>query len=56
MTSEPFDETAADPVEGAEEIEEPGWPVGFLAMLVLAGLYLLWRLIDLGIRFFRWVF
>ena len=53
MTTEPHEERID---EGVEDDEELKWPFGFIAVLVLAGLYLVWRLIDLGVRFFQWVF
>lgn len=51
MTTEPNPE-----VSGVDEsVEDPGWPFGFIAALVLATLYLTWRFIDLGIRLVRWI-
>ena len=37
-------------------VEDPGWPGGFIAVLALAGIYLIWRITDLVIRFLRWMF
>ena len=54
MTTEPHEHQVPDVVD--ETDEELRWPIGFITMLVLAGLYLAWRFIDLGIRFFRWAF
>ena len=55
MTTEPHEERIDEAGEFDDE-EELKWPFGFIAVLVLAGIYLLWRLIDLGVRFFQWVF
>jgi hypothetical protein len=35
--------------------EDPGWPVGFMVMTGLAALYLVVRFVQLGVRFFQWV-
>ena len=57
MTTEPDEDQVPDVVDPNEvEVEDPGWPFGFITMLVLAGLYLIWRLTDLTIRFLRWAF
>ena len=52
MTTGPHDE---QPSEAAVE-EDLKWPLGFITLLVLAGLYLLWRFAQLGVRFFEWAF
>ena len=55
MTTEPHEEHLDETLD-AEDEDELKWPFGFIAVLVLAALYLAWRLIDLGIRFLQWVF
>ena len=55
MTTEPHEEYLEEAV-GEDDEEELSWPFGFIAVLVLAALYLMWRLIDLAIRFFQWAF
>lgn len=39
----------------AENAEDPGWPVGFLVVSALAGLYLVVRLVQLVVRLFEWL-
>ena len=52
MTGVPRDEPVEEAVEIGDELK---WPIGFITVLVLAGLYLMWRLIELGIRLFDWI-
>ena len=37
------------------EDEDPGWPIGFLAFVGLAALYLIIRFVQLGVRLFDWL-
>jgi len=36
----------AEPEEGQEEVEDPGWPIGFILMMGAVVLYLGWRAIQ----------
>ena len=47
--------TPVDPVEPAD-VDDEKWPVGFIIILVLAALYLGWRLIELIAMGIDWVF
>lgn len=53
MTADPQppDGDAAD----ADE-EEPPWPVGFIVLVTLGALYIGWRVIQLIVRGFDWLF
>ena len=36
--------------------EDPGWPIGFMAFVGLAGLYLVWRFVQVVLRLVEWLF
>jgi hypothetical protein len=54
MSTEPGEEIRAEAVGGDDE-DDPGWPFGFIAVLILAALYVGWRLIQLTVDFVAWV-
>jgi hypothetical protein len=36
----------AEHEDGQDEVEDPGWPIGFILMMGAVALYLGWRLIQ----------
>jgi hypothetical protein len=58
MTSDPdpaADAASGDPTTDAPAVNER-WPLGFMLTIVMVSLYVGYRLVQLTVKFFQWVF
>lgn len=58
MTSDPHPAADVPPGEPTTDVpaDNERWPLGFMLTIVMVSLYVGYRLVQLTVKFFQWVF